>query len=161
MKLRLNIGRKPRVTQLAYTLMEVVMAVALLAIMMVSLYGGITSGFAVVQLARENLRSTQIMLERMEGIRLYRWDQLVYSNMIPVNFTAYYYPLATSGESKGIAYNGTMVVTNATLSPAASYNTNMRLITVTLRWNSGNVQRTRSMSTYVSKNGVQNYVYNN
>jgi hypothetical protein len=141
--------------------MEVVMAVALLAIMMISLYGGITSGFAVVQLARENLRSTQIMLERMEGIRLYRWDQLVYSNMIPTSFTAYYYPLAASGESKGIAYNGTMVVTNANLSPAATYSANMRLITVTLAWNSGNVRRTRSMSTYVSKNGVQNYVYNN
>jgi hypothetical protein len=161
MKLRQSIDRKPRVTQLAYTLMEVVMAVALLAIMMISLYGGITSGFAVVQLARENLRSTQIMLERMEGIRLYRWDQLVYSNMIPSTFTAYYYPLAASGESKGIAYNGTMVVTNANLSPAATYGANMRLITVTLAWNSGNVRRTRSMSTYVSKNGVQNYVYNN
>ena len=161
MKLRQSIDRKPRVTQLAYTLMEVVMAVALLAIMMISLYGGITSGFAVVQLARENLRSTQIMLERMEGIRLYRWDQLVYSNMIPSTFTAYYYPLATSGESKGIAYNGTMVITNANLSPAATYSANMRLITVTLTWKSGNVRRTRSMSTYVSKNGVQNYVYYN
>jgi hypothetical protein len=161
MKLRQSIDRKPRVTQLAYTLMEVVMAVALLAIMMISLYGGITSGFAVVQLARENLRSTQIMLERMEGIRLYRWDQLVYSNMIPTSFTAYYYPLAASGESKGIAYNGTMVITNANLSPAATYSANMRLITVTLTWNSGNVRRTRSMSTYVSKNGVQNYVYYN
>jgi prepilin-type N-terminal cleavage/methylation domain-containing protein len=161
MKLASCNAQKPRLFQLGYTLMEFVMAVALLAIMMVSLYGGISSGFAVVQLARENLRGTQIMLERMEGIRLYNWNQLVYSNMIPGTFTSCYYPLATNGESKGLAYSGSMVITNATLSPAATYSSSMRMITVTLNWTNGNIRRTRSMSTYVSKNGVQNYVYNN
>src|SRR5262249_34072922 len=140
--MNLRIERKPRVIQLGYTLMEVVMAVALLALMLVSLYGGISSGFAVIQLARENLRSTQIMLERMEGIRLYNWNQLNYSNMIPGTFTAYYYPLASNGESKGLAYSGQMIITNAYLSPAATYNTNMRQVIVILNWNSGNVRRT-------------------
>jgi len=161
MKLPLCIDPRTRLGYLGHTLMEVVMAVALLAIMMISLYGGISSGFAVVELARENLRGTQIMLERMEGIRLYNWNQLVYSNMIPATFTSYYYPLATNGEAKGLAYAGKMVVTNAALSPASTYSTDMRLITVTLNWTNGNIRRTRSMSTYVSKNGVQNYVYNN
>jgi hypothetical protein len=47
------------------------------------------------------------------------------------------------------------------MTPATTYSANMRLITVTLNWTNGNVRRTRSMSTYVSKNGVQNYVFYN
>jgi prepilin-type N-terminal cleavage/methylation domain-containing protein len=81
----------------AFTLVEVMIAVAILGIMFVALYGGMSSGFAVTQLARENLRATQIMLERMEGIRLYNWEQVVYSNMVPTTFVAHYYPLASNG----------------------------------------------------------------
>src|SRR5215212_8157864 len=161
MKIHLSKAHPSGCRQLAYTIIEVVMGAAILGIMFVSLYGGMSSGFAITQLARENLRGTQIMLERMEGIRLYNWNQLVYSNMIPRNFTNYYYPLATNGESKGIAYVGTFVVTNASLTPSATYADAMRTITVTINWTNGNAARSRSMSTYVSKNGVQNYVFYN
>jgi hypothetical protein len=81
--------------------------------------------------------------------------------MIPASFTSYYYPLATNGESKGLAYSGTMVITNAVLTPPSTYSDSMRLVRVSLVWTNGNIRRTRSMSTYVSKNGVQNYVYYN
>ena len=161
MKIPLISVANPRRFQLAFTMIEVLMSVALIGVMFVSLYGGMSSGFAITQLARENLRGTQIMLERMEGIRLYNWNQLVYSNMIPKNFTNYYYPLAQSGESKGISYVGTMVISSATLNPSASYADAMRTVTVTITWTNGNARRTRSMSTYVSRNGVQNYVFYN
>ena len=49
-------------------MVEVLVAVSLVGIMFVSLYSGISSGFAVVQLARENLRATQILQEKMETI---------------------------------------------------------------------------------------------
>ncbi len=161
MKIRQIKTSASHASEMAFALVEVVIGAGLLGIMMISLYGGMSSGFAVTQLARENLRGTQIMLERMEGIRLYNWDQLTTSNMIPATFTNYYYPLAASGESKGIIYNGSMVITNATLSPSATYSTNMRIVTVSINWTSGKVLRTRSMSTYVSKNGIQNYVFDN
>ncbi len=161
MKIRQIKTSASRASEMAFALVEVVIGAGLLGIMMISLYGGMSSGFAVTQLARENLRGTQIMLERMEGIRLYNWDQMTTSNMIPATFTNYYYPLAASGESKGIIYNGSMVITNATLSPSATYSTNMRIVTVSINWTSGKVLRTRSMSTYVSKNGIQNYVFDN
>ena len=161
--------RSARRAKMAFTLVEVCMSVAILAVMLVSLYGGMSSSFAITQAARENLRGTQIMLERMEGIRLYNWNQLVYSNMIPTSFTNYYYPLAAAGESKGITYRGTMVITNATLNPSATYSSaDMRAITVTVFWTNyyGNkmtnkLVRSRSMTTYTARNGVQNYVFNN
>src|SRR5439155_14614816 len=89
MKLKSTLSRQPISGTFAYAMIEVIMGVALTGFMFVSLYGGISSSFAVTQLARENLRGTQIMLERMEGIRLYNWDQLCYSNMIPATFTNY------------------------------------------------------------------------
>jgi hypothetical protein len=154
--------RKSRPVQLAYTLAEVMVGVAMMGILFTSLYAGMSSGFALTQVARENLRATQIMLERMEGIRLYNWNQLVYSNMIPTWFTSYYYPLTNAGESRGIPYVGRLTITNASLSPAPTYSGDMRLVTVQIWWTNSlgtnKVVRTRQMQTYVGRMGLQNYI---
>ena len=148
-------------------MIEVLIGVAIMGIMMISLYAGMSSGFALTRSARENLRATQIMLERMEGLRLYTYNQLVYSNMIPTTFTTSYYPFATSGQSTGITYKASMVITNANLNPSATYGDRMRAIVVTVYWTNyyGNrmtnmLVRSRTMTTYSARDGVQNYVYN-
>jgi len=121
-----------------------------------------STGFALTQGSRENLRATQIMLEYMEGIRLYNWDQLTQSNWIPSTFVRYYYPLAdtNSGESQGIPYYGTVtIVTNPVLNPTAVYSANMASITVNVNWTNAGYPHGRTMTTYVARNGIQNYVY--
>ncbi len=151
---------KPRAQ--AFTLAEVVVAVAVVGVSFVSLYMGMSGGFAITQSSRESLRSTQIMVERLEGLRLYNWSQLNTANVIPTRFTNYYYPNGLySGTNRGIQYNGTMTVTNAALSPSASYTDHMRQITVTVWWTSGSRTRTNSMKTYTAEYGVQNYVFSN
>jgi hypothetical protein len=150
----------------AFSLIEAVVGATMVTILFVSLYAGMSEGFAVTKVARENLRATQIMLERMEGIRLYNWDQLVSSNMIPLNFTSYYYPLASAGQSHGIPYVGTFAISNVNFpSPAPSYANDMRLITVRIWWTNSlgtsQVARSRQMQSLVGRLGVQNYVYNN
>ena len=149
----------------AFTLAEVLVAVSLMSVAFVSLYLGISSSFAITQLSRENLRATQIMLERMEGIRLYNWNQLIFSNMIPSTFTAHYYPAGTNGGSKGIMYGGEISVGSANLNPTATYANRMRAVTVNISWTNSNgtqkIVRRRSMTTYVARDGIQNYVINN
>ena len=146
-------------SQRAFTLVEVIIAVAVMSVMFVSLYLGIAFGFRVSRSERENLRATQIILERMEGIRLFRYDQLSDTNLNPATFTKTYYPDASSGQSQGITYNGTVTVTtNITLDPAANYSANMSKITVQLNWISEGVPRTRSITTFASMNGIQNYI---
>lgn len=152
----------------AFSLIEVLIGVVIMVIALVSLYAGISSSFSLTKAAREDLRATQIMLERMEGVRLYNWDQLVYSNMIPANFTTSYYPLAISGQSTGITYRGSLVISNAVLNPPASYATNMRAITVTVFWTNyygkkmtNQIVRSRTMTTYTARDGIQNYVFYN
>lgn len=151
-----------RRAQAAFTLSEVVIAVGLLAISFISLYAGMSAGFAMTRVSRENLRATQIMVEKMEGIRLFNWNQVTLSNMIPSTFTERYYPGLANGQASGITYTGTITVTDpASLQfyPPRSYDTNMRVVSVEVRWRSGDVPRSRRMSTLVSKNGLQNYVY--
>src|SRR5512145_1777779 len=108
MRIKLAHRLSARARQLAYTLAEVAVTSALMGVLFVALYGGMSSGFAITQVSRENLRATQILLERMEGIRLFNWNQLVYSNWVPSVFTNYYYPITDPGESPGIMYVGSM-----------------------------------------------------
>ena len=142
-----------------FTLVEVVFAVAITAVMFVALYLGIAFGFRVSRSERENLRATQIIMERMEGIRLFRFDQLSDTTLNPTTFTRTYYPQASGAQSQGITYNGTVTVnTNITLDPSATYSSVMKKITVQLNWVSEGVPRSRSISTYASQNGIQNYI---
>jgi hypothetical protein len=95
----------------------------------------------------------------MEGIRLFNWNQVVVPKMIPTQFTTRYYPSVGGSNAAGIVYSGRINVTNAVISPAPTYLNNLRFVTVGVQWTSGDVLRRRSMTTMVSKNGLQNYVY--
>ena len=168
MKLGFPTQARQRTKPAAFTLIEVVIAVAIMAVMLVSLYGGMSATFARTQASRENLRATQIILERMEGIRLHTWDQLAYSNWIPTTFSNWYYPSVGGNVSKGTLYTGTMVITNANLNPSATYTSDMKQVTVTLSWTNyygynktQPIAHTRTMTTYVGKWGMQNYIFSN
>ena len=153
MKINQPAGRIAR--QIGFTIVEVMVAMAVMGIVVVSLYSGFTAGFVVVEVARENLRATQIMVEKMETIRLYTWDQINSNGFIPTSFTNYYDYTSTNS---GISFNGTVAITTPS-SMTESYKTNLKLITVTVNWTSGNVPRSREMTSLVSRYGLQTYIY--
>ena len=168
MKIKIAELRTTRLAEHAYTLAEVSISAVLILTVFTALYAGMSSGFAYTQTLRENLRATQVMLERMEGIRLYNWDRQLNSNsFLPSTFTAYYHPaIGGTGVNSGVRFDGTLSVGAVSLSPWASYADNMRLVTVTVNWrtqfgSSNSVLRTRRMRTYVARYGMQNYIYNN
>jgi hypothetical protein len=139
----------------AFTLPEVLTATVVIGFMFFTLYAGISAGFAVVQLARENLRGTQILQEKLETIRLYNWDQVTNSTFIPSTFVESFYP--ENASASGISYTGTVKVAASSISE--SYSSYLREVTVTVNWVSSSVLRSREMTTYVSRYGLQNYVY--
>src|SRR3954466_14158681 len=83
--------------QSAFTLVEVMVGVMLLAILLPSFYLGLSQGFSVVRVTRENLRANQILQEKMEVIRLYTFDQISSNSFVPATFTAYADPIQTNG----------------------------------------------------------------
>lgn len=139
----------------AFSLVEIMVAIAVIGISFVSLYAGITSGVQVIQLSRENLRATQILVEKMETLRIKTWEQITNGVDVPRTFTDDFYPLSTG--SKGISYYGTLTVTPIEL--WTNYDDDMRMVTVNLRWTNANVPRVRIMRTYIARNGMQNYVF--
>jgi type II secretory pathway pseudopilin PulG len=140
----------------AFALVELLVGVAVLGIMFVALYSGFSAGFAVVQLARENLRATQILQEKVETIRLYTWEQLNTSGFVPLTFTEPFYAGKSAAES-GILYTGKVTMAQAPISE--TYKTDLKLISMEVSWYSAGVQRKRDMQTFVSHYGLQNYIY--
>jgi len=139
------------------TLAEVMIATAILAISIAGIMTAIFSGFFVMGRVRENQRATQVILEKLETLRLYNWSQVNSNGFIPTTFSEPYDPLAPQG-SQGITYRGTISI--EPFPHTASYKDQMRQVTVTLRWTSErNLQRIRSFVTYIAEDGVQNYVY--
>jgi prepilin-type N-terminal cleavage/methylation domain-containing protein len=138
----------------AYTLIEVVVSVAVIGVLFGGLYLAFSAGFTVIRVARENLRATQIMVQRMEAVRLYTWTQLLDPAYFKLNFTDNAAPL-------GVTYYGTIALTQDASLPA-TYQTDMRTVTITLNWTNRagvSVPHTRSMQTQVARYGIQNYVY--
>ena len=146
-----------RKSQAGGTLVEVVIATVILAVMGAGIISSINYGMFMMKLARENARATQIMLEKLESIRLYNWSEVITPGYVPATFTDVYDPQGSAGH-QGATFNGSMTVSNCPL--ANTYATNMRQFTVTLQWTTDNrINHTRSISTYVSRDGMQNYVY--
>src|SRR5690349_6325210 len=135
-------------------LLEVVIAMAIVGVIVVAVYGAITSGMTSLRMARENLRATQILVEKSETLRLYTWDQLN-TNFLPARFVAPYDVNTTS--TNGVVYIGTITLSRPSI--GTSYTNDLRLVTIRVDWKTGRINRSRELSTYVCRSGLQNYVY--
>lgn len=139
----------------AFSLVEVTIGLGIIGVVIVGLFSGFSSGFFTMRMARENLRATQVMLEKVETIRLYSWDQINTPGFIPATFQATYDPQSTNAQ--GLTYSGTMTIIAAPIS--SSYSNELKLVTVRVNWKTGGLDRNREFSTYIARNGLQSYIY--
>ena len=137
----------------AFTTIEALIASALLGMLASSLYGGITFGLAVIQNTREQLRGAQVLQEKLETIRLYKWAQINDPSYLPRTFTA---PLNPTG---GVPfYEGTFTIVQAPLG-TETYKNDMLQVDVNVKWKSLGTQKTLNLQTFVSRHGIQNYKF--
>lgn len=146
----------------AYSLPEAIIAIAFIGLMMISLYAGFSAGFTIVRSARENLRATQILLQRMETLRLYPWNELNAVDFQNVTFVESFDPLGQlAGDGSGTIYAGDIALSAPTNLPSA-YQNDLRVVTVSVYWtnssSTGPQVSRRQMQTYVARYGLQNYV---
>lgn len=180
MKILVQSGLGPRASRqsLAFTLVEVMVSIAVIGISVGALLTGVSASVLNMQLSRENLRATQIMLERTETLRLLTWDQLnnfnFYTNgstqvhylydgagrqYICSHFTQKYDP--NSASAQGLTYNGKIRFYDPrvySITPAYASDS-MKAVWIELTWNTGKIMRSRSLTTLVARNGLQTYVY--
>src|SRR5256885_7710265 len=112
MKIKSSLLKRMRQKLAAFSLIEATIGMGIVGTTIATLFSGFTSGYFTMQMARENLRATQIMLERVETIRLYSWDQINDPGYITPAFTAKYDPDAPTGQ-QGLLYNGTIQIVDA------------------------------------------------
>ena len=156
--------RKPSVVraripsaQSAFTVVEVMVGIAVTAIMGVALYAGIGVAFSQLRLSRENLRATQILEGKMEVVRQYNWDQVVnLPGFIPSSFSEPFFADNPTNTPSNFIYTGTVIVTNAPLTE--TYSNDLRMIQIKITWKSGGITHKRQATTFVSQYGLQKYV---
>jgi type II secretory pathway pseudopilin PulG len=147
-------GRKRSAGASAFTLLEAMLGVAVISIAFLALYAGMTTGFGAIQLARENIGASQTLTEKFETLRLYSWDQINSNNFIPASFVV---PMDATRTNSNFNYTGTVSIVAAPISEA--YSNDLKKVTITLTWMSGSRLATRSVQGFVSRYGLQNYVY--
>jgi hypothetical protein len=127
----------------------------LLGIVIAALFGGFSFGFNSIKISQEDVRADQILVQKLETVRMYQWTNII-NGYIPTNLPPAYY--STSNSLHGATYNVTMSV--SPFVPSATpeaYQSTLRQVTATVSWFSENMNHTRSMSTLVSSNGLMTY----
>jgi prepilin-type N-terminal cleavage/methylation domain-containing protein len=178
-QMKVAAAKQSPVGQPAFTLVEVLVASALLSLAAATLYSGLAWGIKQNRLARENLRATQVILEKLELLRGYSWDQLFPNSdpdeledpldpfdpdddphleeddvafTIPRTFTAAY---ETGDTNKGdFMYQGVIEITPAQITEA--YSASLARVRVAVGWTSGGVRREREAKTFFAQYGLQN-----
>ena len=160
--LRIHTARRAAKGQCAFSLVESLIAFLVIGVVCVSVFAGFASGFGMVGCSREDLRATQVMMRKIEGLRLCTWNQ--FTNHMPITFTEAYDPSSTNNNS--VVYNGTVTTNSAaTMMGSPVYSPDTRLVTVSVTWTNYTLGRplvhNRQLQTLVSRYGMQNYLYGN
>src|SRR5438477_8079173 len=156
-----------------FTVVEAIVAMGVVGVLIISLYGALTSGFNGVQVGREDMRATQILVRKMDQLRLFNWNQITNGTTIPTTFFEAFNPkdptptnnmtAGNHGNGHGngnghqtvipLIYKGTVTIDNfPDNSPA--YNSDMRQVTIQLDWDSAaGMSRSRRLTTFLAHYG--------
>ena len=140
-------NRTHRTQTKGFTLLEVMIAFGVLALIFFSAMTVISRGFRMVEDARYNTLASQVLQSEVETLRLKNWAQLT---ALPASAN---YTISSDFSSAG--FTGLSGVRKIT-----SIRTDTRKIAISLTWKSSNqMPHTRYYVTYMSKNGLNDYYY--
>src|SRR5216110_2852634 len=112
MQIKQIISARKRRLVAAFSLVEVTISLGVVGTIAGAMLTGIMGGFFTMKMARENLRATQILLEKVETIRLYDWDQINTPNFIPALFTNSYDPQVVAAD-RGLNYTSSVAISSS------------------------------------------------
>ena len=131
-----------------FTLVEMVMAMTLMAMVFTAAFGSYFLGMQMVEDAREEIRASQIIQSEMERLRTMNWQQL-----------------GTLKALEEFQPHGTFIQDYTKDYKCYRYNFPRangveRQVTVVVEWiNSRNSWTTQAFSTSITKNGLNDYYY--
>jgi Tfp pilus assembly protein PilV len=138
-------------TESGFTLAEVMIGSIILAFALVSVLAVSTQGFRYIADMRRTARSSQVLQQRIEDLRLINvWTNLTALNnttFIDTNLpgTTFYGTLTVAPYSPYNAYNGTAIVV---------------CVTATVTWTNQTYHvQTNSLTTLFCQSGLNSYIY--
>ncbi len=152
-------ARRASQTDSGFTLVEALVGFMIFGTCFAALLAGLTLNISTIKFSRQTVRATQIMEEKMDTIRLYSWDQINTPGYITNQFYVAFFPTnAFSGyQALGVTYTGLITIATSPLTEA--YKSNLVQITIDLYWPSKPQVRHAQMTSFVSKYGLQSYIY--
>jgi hypothetical protein len=145
-----------RSPQGAFTIVEVALAAAIMALGISSSIGVMQRGFEMVDSARSLTTAGQILVSQLEELRMYEWDVVnAYPKTDPTRIDIA--TLYTTNASVGSRFTLKRTVV-ALPAPA----TETLEITFAVSWLSTDQKRTlsRTMTTYYARYGIHDFYYN-
>ena len=135
-------------SQAGFTLMETVIASLILLLSLVSVLALASRGFQYIGDMRSWARSSQVLQQKIEDIRL----QTIWTNVWALNNTTF-----TDSSLTGMVYNGSIIISSYN----PPYPTDMAArVTLTVTWtNRTDRVKTNRMTTIVCKNGLNKYIF--
>lgn len=143
--------------QSAFTIAEAMVAAVLVGFAWISLGAAIGMSLSLVQANREDLRATQIMVQKMEQLRLYNWAELQNTAYVKPEFKEYF----DSARNTAPLYSGNVTVSLDPPNFPANYQNKVLSVTVSISWTSYNgghaTTHKRQMQTYVAQYGMNTF----
>jgi len=155
-----------------FTLVEALFSLAMVGVLIICMYSAFSSGFGGIQNEREDARATQILIAKMDQLRLLNWEQVT-TNGFPKEFTESFnpempVPPKSKGKTKGkgskgksmdpLVYYGEIEVKKGPND--VNYEDDVKQVEISVEWETPNGRRReRKLTTYVARYGLQNYVY--
>lgn len=130
-----------------FTLIEVMVASAVLILVFVSAIGAMTIGFRMLEDARFNTLASQVLQSEVENLRLKNWSDLTALPASEVVTISSKFSTATFGRFTCVR-------------KITSVRADTRRIVVALRWKSmSGKANVRTYTTYMTKDGLNDYYY--
>jgi Tfp pilus assembly protein PilV len=139
------IGRQ---TQAGFTLIESMIASMILILALVSILALASRGFQYIGDLRRWARSSQVLQQKMEDVRLIT----VWTNVWALNNTTF-----KDSSISGMVYNGRIVISSYNPPYPTDY---VASVSISINWtNSAKRVQTNSMTSLVCKNGLNKYIF--
>jgi hypothetical protein len=141
--------------QSGFSIVEAMIGFFLLGVVTAALFGGFSFGFNSIKLSQEEVRADQILVQKLETLRMYNFTNVIKPGFILTNSTAYY---SISNAAHGVTYTVQMNVDPFVPSATPeAYSNTLRQVTANVSWFSEGMNHTRTMRTLVSTNGIATY----
>ncbi len=132
---------KARRAVAAFSLVENLIAIALVALVGISLTGMVVMAGKLARSARQDIAAAEILEAKLEALRTCSWNQLQTAGFVPTNFSFF----------NDTTFNGT--ITLQPLASSESYKTNLVEVIIQVDWQTDNRPRNLAVTSYISRYG--------